>query len=57
MLRKRSSEIFIYWSSLIDEVIRAVLDPLIFFYKKILHTPKTPKAQKALKTQKAQKRN
>ena len=39
-------------SSNINEVIRAVLNPLfIFFYKKISHAPKAPK------TPKAQRRN
>ena len=42
------------FSSNINEVIKAVLNPLLFFYEKILHGPKAPKAQKA---QKAQKRN
>ena len=30
----------------INEVIRAVLNPLLFFYEKILHSPKGQKAQK-----------
>ena len=33
-------------SSNINEVIRAVLNPLLFFYEKILHAPKAPKPQK-----------
>ena len=41
-------------SSNINEVIGTVLNPLIFFYKKILHAPKAPKASKH---QKAQIRN
>ena len=37
-------------SSNINEIIRAVLNSLFFFfYEKILHIPKTPKAQKAQK--------
>ena len=36
----------IHSSSNINEVIRAVLNPLFFFYKKILLAPKAPKAQK-----------
>ena len=43
-----------YISSNINEVITAVLNPLLFFYEDILHAPKAPKAQE---TQKAQKRN
>ena len=37
-----------FLSSNINEVIRAVLNPLffLFFCKKILHAPKAPKAQK-----------
>ena len=42
-------------SSNINEVIRAVLNPLLFFYEKISHSPKAKKAQKALKGQKVQK--
>ena len=41
-------------SSNINEVIRAVLNSLLFFYEKICHTSK---AQKASKVPKAQKRN
>ena len=37
-----------------NEVVRTVLNPLLFFYEKISHAQKAPKAQKA---QKAQKRN
>ena len=44
-------------SSNINEVIRAVLNPLLFSYKHILHATKAPKAQKAQKAPKAQKRN
>ena len=36
-------------SSNIDDVIRAVLNFLIFFYEKILHAHKAQKAPKALK--------
>ena len=36
----------IHSSSNINEVIRAVLNPLFFFYEKILHAPKAPKAQR-----------
>ena len=46
-------------SSNINEAIRAVLNPLLLFYEKILHAPKAskaPKAQKAQKALKAQKR-
>ena len=32
-----------------NEVIRALLNSLFFFYEKISHAPKAPKAQKALK--------
>ena len=39
-------------SSNVNEVIRAVLNSLFIFYKKILHAPKAPKAQKARKAQK-----
>ena len=35
-----------------NEIIRAVLNPLLFFYGKILHAPKAQKAQKASKAQK-----
>ena len=48
-----------YISSKINEVIRAVLNSLLFFffffYKKILHAPKAPKAPKASKAQRAPK--
>ena len=40
-------------SSNVNEVIRAVLNSLFIFYKKILHAPKAPKAQKAQKVQKS----
>ena len=41
-------------SSIINEVIRAVLNLLFFFfYEKILHAPKAPKAPKSLNAQKA----
>ena len=33
-------------SSNANEVIKAVLNPLLFFYEKSLHAPKAPKAQK-----------
>ena len=41
-------------SSNVNEVIRIVLKPLIFFYKKILRAPKAPKASKAPKSTKTQ---
>ena len=41
----------------IDEVIRAVLNPLLFFYEKISHAPKPSKAPKGPKAQKTQKHN
>ena len=44
-------------SSNINEAIRAVLNPLLLFYEKILHAPKASKAPKAQKALKAQKRN
>ena len=44
--------IFVEGSSNISEAIRAVLNPVFFLYKKILHAPKAPKAPKAEKTQK-----
>ena len=37
------------FSSNINEVIRAVLNFLFFFYEKISHAPKAKKAPKALK--------
>ena len=48
------------FSSNINEVISAVLNPLLFFYEKILHAQnhkKHQKHKKAQKAQKAQKRN
>ena len=33
-------------TSNINKVIRAVLNSILFFYKKISHAPKAPKAQK-----------
>ena len=47
-------------SSNINEVIRAVLNFLLFFYEKILHahkTQKTPKAPKAQKSNQAKAQN
>ena len=47
-------------SSNVNEVIRAVLNSLLFFffYEKILHAPKAPKApENTKKHQKAQRRN
>ena len=44
-----------YISSNINEVIRAVLNSLFFFYRKTLHAPKVPKASKASKAQKSTK--
>ena len=38
-------------SSNINEVIRAVLNSLFFFYKKILYAPKSTKSTKSTKTQ------
>ena len=35
------------WSSNVNEVIRAVLNSLFFFYEKILNAPKAPKAPKS----------
>ena len=43
------------FSSNINEVIRAVLNPLWFFYKNISHATKAQKAEKAPKHQKLQK--
>ena len=40
------------FSSDINEVIRANLNFLVFFYKKIWHSQKAPKAQKVQKAQK-----
>ena len=45
------------FSSNINEVIRAVLNFLFFFYKKILHAPKAQKALKAPKSTKSNKRH
>ena len=44
-------------SSNINEVIRAVINPLFFFYKNILHAQKAPKAQKAQKRNQAKAQN
>ena len=45
------------WSSNINEVIRAVLNFLFLFYKKILYAPKSTKStKKHQKAQKVQKR-
>ena len=41
----------------INEVITAVLNFLLFFYKKIWHTQNAQRARKAPKARKAQKRN
>ena len=43
-------------SSNINEVIRAVLNPLLFFYEKILHSPKHQKHKKARNASTAQKK-
>ena len=43
-------------SSNINEVIRAVLNPLLFFYEKILHSPKHQKHKKALNASTAHKK-
>ena len=48
---KKSS--IIEFSSNTNEVIRAILNLFIFFYKKISHTQKAQKARKAQKLQKA----
>ena len=49
-------EILIETNSNINQVIRAVSNPLLFFfYKKILHAPKAPKAPKAQKHKNATK--
>ena len=45
------------FSSNVTEVIRAVLNSLLFFYKKILHALKAQKASKASKAPKSQKHN
>ena len=45
------------FDSNINEVIRPVLNFLLFFYEKMSHTQKAQKSQKAPKAQKAQKRN
>ena len=45
------------FDSNINEVIRPVLNLLLFFYEKISHTKKAQKSQEAQKAQKAQKRN
>ena len=39
-------------SSNINEVIRAILNPFFFFYKKISHTQKAQNAFKRIKTKK-----
>ena len=44
-------------SSNTNEVTRAVLNPLLFFYEKILHSPKHQKHKKALNASTAQKKN
>ena len=44
-------------SSNVNEVFRAVLNSLFFFYKKILHAPKAPKAPKSTKTQPSKSTN
>ena len=43
-------------SSNTNEVTRAVLNPLLFFYEKILHSPKHQKHKKALNASTAQKK-
>ena len=45
------------FSSNINEVIRAVLNFLFFFYEKILHARKAQLAQKAQKAPKSPKQN
>ena len=49
------------FSSNVNEVIRAILNPLFhfffFFYKKILHAPKAPKAPKAQRRNQAKAQN
>ena len=44
-------------SNNINEVIRAVLKPLLFFYEKISHAPEAQKAQKAQKRNQAKVKN
>ena len=41
----------------INDVIRAVLNFLLFFYEKILHIQKSIKSTKRIKSKKTQKRN
>ena len=43
-------------SSIINEGIRAILNPFIFFYKKILHTQKSIKSIKSTKKHKEHKK-
>ena len=54
-------KLFIGISSNINEVIRAVLNFLLFFYEKILHAPKSTKStkqhQKAPKSTKKHKKH
>ena len=45
-------EIWKYSSSNINEVIRAVLNFLLFFYEKISHAPKRTKSTKSTKSTK-----
>ena len=44
-------------SNNINEVIRAVLKPLLFFYEKISHAPEAQKARKAQKRNQAKVKN
>ena len=52
---------FINWdssvSSNINEVVKAVLNSLLFFYQKISHAPKAQKAPKSTKSTKSTKRH
>ena len=43
--------VYFVFSSNVNEVIRAVLSFLLFFYEKILYTQKAPKAQESVKAQ------
>ena len=47
----------IYYSSNMNGVMRAVLNPLLFFNEKISQAPKAPKAKKAQKRNQAKVQN
>ena len=55
-LRRRSVVSSRWESSNVNEVIRAISNPLIFFYEKILQAENAQKAQKSHKAQNAYKR-